>query len=247
MEQPSVSAVVLCVVLVIAAAALLRGGASQYASGALRRRLSGSPSGGGVESSPVGAVAVDRRSPNEVTLRWKRTGINDDERVAQIARKLSGRLRAGDAITTAWVSVLNTADGEDSRWVERLRAGEHLERVLWQWQAQRGNTALGPLVSMTELCQRLGGDSAVAFDRCAELAELRIDASRELRALSAQSRASAALLTGLPPLVSVGLAAVDPAVGEVLTSSVGVVCVALAVTLDLAGLAWMRRLAAAPW
>ena len=94
------------------------------------------------------------------------------------------------------------------------------------------------------MCQRSGSSLAAPVKRIADGAAAQLRVEREAEAALASARASARLLAVLP-FVGVALAQLSGAGAArvLLTTGLGQACLAVGTGLDLAGLAWLDRLA----
>ena len=93
------------------------------------------------------------------------------------------------------------------------------------------------------LQRRLGGDLPRLCRELARTLDDRLRVESDVRALTAQARFSAAVVPLLPPLGLAGLFAMQPAgVTRLLTSPLGLLVVAVAAALNLAGAFAIRRL-----
>lgn len=124
-----------------------------------------------------------------------------------------------------------------------LRAGSALAEALAAATALVGpvdDPRLGVLVAVGE---EVGGELADAFEQVAAAARDDEELRAEVRALTAQSRASAWLLTALPVLSVVGLGMLDPhTVDFLLTDRRGWACVGASAAALAGGWAWMAAL-----
>lgn len=154
--------------------------------------------------------------------RWRRIPVRRptapnaaDAAVAAFAEAVARELRAGSALVEALASA-------------RARAGDVDDPRLWV---------------LIALGREVGGELADAFDEVSAAARDDVEVRDEVRALTAQSRASAWLLTALPLLSTAGLAAVHPdALRVLVTQRVGWACLAGAATALAVGWAWTTAL-----
>ena len=128
--------------------------------------------------------------------------------------------------------------GEVVRWV---RGGISLSEALDRWVggiAER-QTAAALLV----LGHSSGAAMASSLDRAAASLRQRRALGDEIRALTAQTRASAAVVALAPAGFAVVIAVADPeALGVLFTTPVGLVSLAVGLALEGVGLWWMARL-----
>jgi tight adherence protein B len=122
--------------------------------------------------------------------------------------------------------------------IARLDAGVSLAEGLDSWQARRPTPGTHLVTAALALCALAGGRSR-PLDGVASTLRDRLAVEREVRAVSAQVRASAFVLVATPWAFVVFSAAQDPEVIGFFTSSVlGLGCLAGGVLLDLGG-AWL--------
>jgi tight adherence protein B len=122
--------------------------------------------------------------------------------------------------------------------------GSPVATALAGWAAPPGASADVRLVAAAlTLGAHAGGEVARAVDRIAVTLRERAELRGEVRALATQARASAAMLT-LAPLGFAGLvASVEPAaIGFLLTTPIGLLCLVLGLALNAAGAAWMSHI-----
>jgi tight adherence protein B len=119
-----------------------------------------------------------------------------------------------------------------------IDAGVPFGRVLEQWRSRRPTPGVGLTVTALALCSLLGGRTH-PLDGVASTLRDRQALEREVRAASAQARASAAALVVLPWGFLAVAATQDPAVIGLLSgTAMGAACLLVGLALDLAG-AWV--------
>jgi tight adherence protein B len=93
------------------------------------------------------------------------------------------------------------------------------------------------------LNRRSGSNVAEALDRVAEGARERADLTREMKALTAQSRISSYVLTGLPVVLLVAMIFVDPNYAHPLIgTTVGLIVLTICLTMVVSGWFVMKRI-----
>lgn len=160
-------------------------------------------------------------------------------------RRLSAELAAGRTLERALRSTaasipppLGPALARASR---EVSAGEAIDVALER--ALPPDEASTLLAAAFGLQRRLGGDLPRLCRELARTLEDRLRVESDVRALTAQARFSAAVVPLLPPLGLAGLFAMQPAgVSRLLTSPLGLLVVAVAAALNLAGALAIRRL-----
>jgi tight adherence protein B len=190
----------------------------------------------------VVAFALARRAKASAARRALRA-----TRVADLhaLRALAAELGSGLAPVTALSTAAGTGDGLGRRMSAAARAEERGGDPADVLRAGAGaGTPAAALAAAWSVCQRTGSSLKEPVQRIADGAagELRID--REAEAALAPARASARLLAVLP-FAGVVLGQVSGAgsMHALLTTGIGQACLLLGALLDLAGLAWLDRLA----
>mgnify|MGYP000007511328 CR=1 FL=1 len=189
-----------------------------------------------------------------VALVWSRapgslTGQRDRDELAlaRFAEAIARHVRVGVALADAWWAAVDEAPATPL--FEPLRTQARRWRPLgeaigaWRGTTPAADRAIRRLSLVVSVAAVAGAGAADGFDSCASV--LRDDASSrsERHSLGAQARASAVLMTVLPPFAAAALAAIDPRVGAVLVDSpLGWTVAAVAAALDAVGWMWLRRL-----
>ena len=189
-----------------------------------------------------------------VALVWSRargslTGQRDRDELAlaRFAEAIARHVRVGVALADAWWAAVDEAPATPL--FEPLRTQARRWRPLgeaigaWRGTTPAADRAIRRLSLVVAVAAVAGAGAADGFDSCASV--LRDDASSrsERHSLGAQARASAVLMTVLPPFAAAALAAIDPRVGAVLVDSpLGWTVAAVAAALDAVGWMWLRRL-----
>ncbi len=178
---------------------------------------------------------------------------------AEVLEAVARSLRGGQSLAVALAEAAEGGVGRPAgaalaRSLRRLEAGAGVAVVIDDW-VQAG---VGPVPSPVTtagharvvagaalaLGAELGGAQARSLDAAAASLRDRASLEREVRALGAQARASAAVLVLAPLAFAAFSWATDPRVAQVLVASpLGWACVGLGLALDAAGASWMGRLA----
>lgn len=125
----------------------------------------------------------------------------------------------------------------------RHEQGQPLQEALDEWAGSRPGSGAGLLAGALALASTTGGSRRQALDGVAATLRDRQALGREVRALGAQARASAAVLVATPLAFSVAVSLLDGRIGSFLLGSpLGWACVTGGLALDLAGGWWMHRL-----
>ena len=185
------------------------------------------------------AAAVHRAA-----ARWRaRAGRSDESGVVAQALELAARaLRSGASLLTALDAVAaelpEAGLGEVAR---RVRGGFSLRAALDRWAGAAAPRQAGAAVLV--LGHASGAAMAASLDRAAASLRQRRALGDEIRALTAQTRASAMVVALAPAGFAAIVAGVDPdALSMLLTTAVGLVSLAAGRALEGLGSWWMRRL-----
>ncbi len=171
-------------------------------------------------------------------------------RIADLAalRALAAELDSGLTPAEALRIAAGSAPATDGLGARMLAAAEAEASGADASQALRDGAAPGSsqaaLAAAWSVCQRSGSSLAVPVKRIADGAAAQLRVEREAEAALASARASALLLAVLP-VAGVALAQLSGASAAqvLLTTGLGQACLAIGTALDLAGLAWLDRLA----
>ncbi len=150
------------------------------------------------------------------------------------------------------VALAEAAEGEGpaSRSIRevlaRVAGGERLGEGVDRWAAGLDHPDALMVRAVLRLGESTGGALALPLERAAATLRERAALSDEIRALTAQARASS-MVVALAPLGFLGMVTlVDPGSATVLfTTPLGMVCLVVGLGLDAVGIAWMSRIAAA--
>lgn len=166
-----------------------------------------------------------------------------------LLHSLSRALRAGMTLHAALqhVAADSSVAGDGLRQcARRVRDGAPINDEVDRWAAGLAHRDADLVRAVVNTGAATGSALASSFDRAAASLQERADLRREIEALTAQARASAALLTVAPIVFLLVVAMADRSVLVVAVSSpAGRVALASGVVLDLAGWIWMRYLVAA--
>lgn len=190
---------------------------------------------------PLGAVSWIARTGR------KRLGRIEGQ-LPTMLQVLASSLDSGTSVLGALE--LAAADGdppladEFSRVVAETRVGRPLVESLEAMAARVGSNDLTWTVEAIRIQHQAGGRLADTLRILADFMRTRLEVRGEVRALSAEARLSAKVLTGLPIVLAGYLFAFRRSYFEPLyTTSGGKAMIAVAVVGIVAGSLWMRRLA----
>ena len=128
---------------------------------------------------------------------------------------------------------------------EAARRGRPLAAAIDRWSGTTPGDGVSLAAAALGLGAELGGAAARSLDGVAGTLRDRNNGRREVRALSAQARASAVVIGSAPLAFLVVVAAADPgAIGFLVGSPIGRLCLASGLGLDVVGAWWMRRIVA---
>jgi tight adherence protein B len=138
---------------------------------------------------------------------------------------------------------LSTAIGPPlARFVHVLDGGGPLASAVAQLGSGTGSGSDALVVRALTLTVRIGGPSAVVLDAVASTLRERAALGREVRALSTQARASAAVMIVSPVVFAVLAGGADQRVLAFLPTAPGLLCVGAGLVLDVLGALWMARI-----
>jgi len=200
-------------------------------------------------AGPVGAIAggvagwlgVRARA----SRRLARIAQADEEAFADVAVALATASRAGLSLRQAIAEAASEATPSLRRRIDDtlalLEVGEPLGRALVPISSASRDAAL--LVGVLETHARIGGELPAVLDRVADLVSERTRARRRLSALTAQGRASGAVLTVLP-VAFVGLLSGTGGggLGAFYRTTLGAGLLAAGLALEGLGFLWIRRI-----
>lgn len=198
---------------------------------------------------PPPPVATKRDDPPKrsmpTALLRERCSHREDRRVIEWAQHLSSALRAGrpvpeelaESITGSAQSVAPDGAG---RAAADLARGRGVRESLDAWHRRAGSDGERLIAVALLVALERGADPVVAVDSAVHGLQDDIALRSRLRVLTAQARASAAVLVALPVAFG-GLASLLR--GEMIyRGPTGAIIITVGLLLDLAGFAWMRRL-----
>jgi Flp pilus assembly protein TadB len=174
------------------------------------------------------ATRVDNALPDalESMARGLRSGTSLRLAIGETGASVSGPLGAG------FVEV-----------AEAAARGRSLHDAVDRWREATPGDGVALTAAALGLGAELGGAAARSLDGVAGTLRDRIAARREVRALSAQARASAAVIGIAPVAFLLVVAAADPgSVGFLVGSPIGLLCLMSGLGLDTVGGWWMRRI-----
>lgn len=214
------------------------------------RGLERQPSAADAVVASTAAVALPRRLMMHLFARWA------DRRSAQItasawpsvADEIGAGLRSGASLRQALEGATGRGGAAGARLADVLRPiqrGAALGEAASRWATSATEVGEVLVAHAVELAATSGHPNPLLFHSVADGLRERAAFAGEVRAQTAQARASA-LALGLLPLGFTGLLALtDPSVPRFLVGSeLGWVCLAVGLALEAAGGWWMHRIIA---
>jgi tight adherence protein B len=170
-----------------------------------------------------------------------------NEQLAGMLQLLSNSLRTGYAIDRALETVAAKSQPPVSTEFERVTTeitlGTSVEDALSALLLRINSPDLEFIVTAILLHIRVGGNLAEVLDTISDTLRDRVQTKRDMSVLTAQSRASATIITGLPILLALGLYVFVPGYFAPMTSTViGYVLLGVAGLLILVGNILIRRM-----
>jgi tight adherence protein B len=208
------------------------------------RRLAGSPrrlptsTGRGGDGHPVRPWSVGRRWSD------RRAG---HPALPGMLEEIAGGLRSGSSLATSLRDVAQgsaPANTELRAALARVDRGATLAEELDHWRRTAPDAASCLAATALTHAAVLGGADPRPLEAVASTLRDRAALRGELRVQAAQARASAVVLSVLPPAFLLVVAAADADVAAVLRTPLGWSCVAVGVLLDALGALWMARIVA---
>jgi tight adherence protein B len=204
----------------------------------------------GVSVGPIVIAAVGFVTPPLVVsyLQRRRQNMFNDQLTGML-QLLSNSLKTGYAIDRALETVAAKSQPPVSTEFERVTTevtlGTSVEDALSALLLRINSPDLEFIVTAILLHTRVGGNLAEVLDNISDTLRDRLQTKRDMSVLTAQSRASASIITGLPILLGLGLYVFVPGYFAPMTSTfVGYVLLGIAGLLILIGNILIRRMTA---
>jgi tight adherence protein B len=172
-----------------------------------------------------------------------------NEQLTGMLQLLSNSLKTGYAIDRALETIAAKSQPPVSTEFERVTTevtlGTSVEDALSALLLRINSPDLEFIVTAILLHTRVGGNLAEVLDNISDTLRDRLQTKRDMSVLTAQSRASASIITGLPILLGLGLYVFVPGYFAPMTSTfVGYVLLGIAGLLILIGNILIRRMTA---
>ncbi len=194
----------------------------------------------------LGAVAFFV-PPLVVAYLQRRRQLQFNEQLTSMLQLLSNSLKTGYAIDRALETVAAKSQPPVSTEFERVTTeitlGTSVEDALSGLLLRINSPDLEFIVTAILLHTRVGGNLAEVLDNISDTLRDRLQTKRDMSVLTAQSRASASIITGLPILLALGLYVFVPGYYQPMTSTwVGYVMLAFAGFMILIGNLLIQRM-----
>ena len=202
----------------------------------------------GFSIGPIILGAVAFLIPPLVLNYLQRRRLNQfNEQLGSMLQLLSNSLKTGYSIDRALETVAAKSQPPVSSEFERVTTevtlGISVEDALSALLLRINSPDLEFIVTAILLHIRVGGNLAVVLDNISDTLRDRLQTKRDMSVLTAQSRASATIITGLPILLALGLYVFVPGYYAPMTSTwVGYVLLAFAGFLILIGNLLIQRM-----
>jgi len=139
--------------------------------------------------------------------------------------------------------ITQPAAGEFQRVVAEIRLGRPAEDALEALAERVGSADFKWAVLAVNIQREVGGNLAEILDTVADTLRERAMLRRQVQVLTAEGRLSAWVLGALPFAIALYMYASNPAyIGQLFTSTYGIIMVVVALVLMLAGILWMRKI-----
>lgn len=168
------------------------------------------------------------------------------DQLPDILGVLASSLRAGHSFLQALDAVAKEIGGagsqEFARVIAEIRLGRPIEDALNDLAARVDSKDFRWAVLAVNIQRSVGGNLAEVLDTVADTIRERQVVRRQVKALSAEGRLSMMILIALPFLMAGYMAAVNPEyIGLLVTTTIGLVMLAVSSVLLIAGVLWMRK------
>lgn len=179
-----------------------------------------------------------------ITITKRLNKLNDQ--IPEVVTILSGSLRAGhsflQALDLAAREVDEPAATEFQRLVTEVRLGRTIDDAMEGMSERVGSEGFSWAVLAVKIQRQVGGNLAELLDTVATTLREREAMKRQIKTLSAEGRLSMYVIGGLPIVIALYMAFVNPDYLDLLfTTQIGKVMIASGAALLVAGFMWMRK------
>jgi tight adherence protein B len=182
-----------------------------------------------------------------LSVRRDRRQAAFSEQLTDILQLISGSLRAGHGLLQGIDAVARDAEEPAASEFRRIliehRLGRDLSTAMQGCAERMDNADFSWVVQAIGIHRDVGGDLSRVLDNVVTTVRDRGDVHRQVRALSAEARLSAWVLTGLPFVVLIAIRITNPDyMSELFVRPVGWIMLAVAALLMLVGTLWIRTI-----
>jgi tight adherence protein B len=195
-----------------------------------------------------GAIGVSVALESWLSRRLVSVRVRADEQFRDVLTALAAGTRAGLSLRRALMEAARDAEPPFRQVLEaalhRIQVGEPLEEALQELAAASTDARL--VATLLAVHRRTGGDLPTLLDEVTDIVGRRAETRRQARALSAQGRASGAVLAVLP-VAFVGLLSgtSGSGLGAFYRTAMGSTLLLAGLGLQGVGFLWLRRIARA--
>lgn len=230
----------------LAAAWALRRGARSAALSRVQVLAVGSPAGpGAVVPRPAGVMATVPEVLGALVSRGSRGRATREELIV-VVDELSASLASGASPTQAMTAASRLPGPLASGLalgVHKVNAGSEVQEAIDEWAQRHRDVGATLVADALALASATGGSRTRALAGVRATLREADGLAAEIRALSAQSRLSATVLTLVPVGFAAVVAVADSRIASfLLATPAGWACLVGGGTLDAIGALWMRRL-----
>ncbi len=180
-------------------------------------------------------------------LKLKRRAERIRELLPDTLTVMASSLRAGhsflQALDTVSKEAQEPAASEFARAVAEIRLGRAVDDALHSMSRRLGSDDFDWAVMAITIQREVGGNLAEILDTVADTIRERDRLRTQIKVLTAEGRLSALVLLALPPLVALYMTAVNREyISLLVTTRVGWVMIAVAGSLLVVGMYWMRKI-----
>ncbi|MDQ0768348.1 tight adherence protein B [Pseudarthrobacter defluvii] len=202
---------------------------------------------GGLFFAVILLAAVPAGMVGYLSLLASRRRAKFDEQLPDTIQMLSGSMRAGHSLLRAIDASAKETDAPMSeeliRIVNETRIGRDLGASMLDVADRTTSEDFSWIAQAIEIHREVGGDLAEVLDHVGETIRDRNQIRRQVKALSAEGKMSAAVLMGLPVVLFFALILINPQYSRTFTSTVpGYLMLGAAGVMLTAGGLWLSKL-----
>jgi tight adherence protein B len=202
-------------------------------------------------AGPVGSVAGALGGAGLLEWRLARRRVRRREtlelQLRDAVMTLAAGVRAGLSVLRGLEEAVREAEQPIRSTLEsvlhRVEVGQPLEQALSGLASDLGSSEAGLLVTALGVHGRSGGDLPAMLEEVAEIIRQRVDARRQVRALTAQGRASGAVLAVLPvAFVTLLSGTSGNGLGAFYRTPLGMGLLSVGLLCEALGFLWIQRI-----